>query len=426
MSPILTKRFAGVNVEKNGRKALNLLMLVGGFGMGQGSMFLAQTWLLAEGSYDLLAFFGTHFSFAILAILLVDAGSLTILAREVAHASLIEDGKKIIWRCYSEITSIRLVLVLGVILVAVIWIALSSPDPQSIRYWIYAAPGVCIWAFNLSGILDGLKMSGVSGMTGSIAYIASAISLVVVSVFPQLDSGATMGAGLSVGYLSTVWAQLRSLRMRNTEVQFEMPSTAAVMKTARASVAMLGSTLPGQFYFRIQLVISSAYLGGTSTAILIYVNQIVSAISQLIGFVRRVEFPHLVAALARSKDERIRKVIGIQKIGSWVALASTIGVAVSGYFISQMSASSIQSTGEFMSFYSILVLSGAITLTLRQGLAAVGLYGCIMISTIASTIVGLLACLLLVQPLQLYGLLIGSLVSNALSTVLSVRFLNMK
>ncbi|MGG6546662.1 UNVERIFIED_CONTAM: hypothetical protein NY100_14755, partial [Prevotella sp. 15_C9] len=63
-------------------------MLIAGLGLGQGSIFVVQTVLVAAGKYELLAEFGTHYSFAIFGIILVDSGASTTLARVVARLSV--------------------------------------------------------------------------------------------------------------------------------------------------------------------------------------------------------------------------------------------------------------------------------------------------------------------------------------------------
>ena len=77
---------------------LNLVLLMSGFGLGQGSIFLAQTVLVANHEVSLLARFGTHFSFAMLGIITVEAGSLTVLARQANQLIRENSGEKAVWQ----------------------------------------------------------------------------------------------------------------------------------------------------------------------------------------------------------------------------------------------------------------------------------------------------------------------------------------
>ncbi|MGD5575291.1 hypothetical protein QUU09_22860, partial [Xanthomonas citri pv. citri] len=40
-------------------------------------------------------------------------------------------------------------------------------------------PGLLLWAVNGVGLLDGLRLSGISGITGSVAYIINAVGLML-------------------------------------------------------------------------------------------------------------------------------------------------------------------------------------------------------------------------------------------------------
>src|SRR5262245_9932397 len=88
----------------------NLGLLTAGLGLGQGAIFVVQTLLVAAGDYQLLAAFGTHYSFAMLGTLLVDGGSSTILARETARLSAEQGARDEIWRTFCETVVLRLLI----------------------------------------------------------------------------------------------------------------------------------------------------------------------------------------------------------------------------------------------------------------------------------------------------------------------------
>ncbi len=72
-------------------------MLIGGFGLGQGSLFLAQTWLIARGDIVLLADFGICFSFATLGTMVVEAAPLQF-CRGTLHKSQHRKAQRIFQR----------------------------------------------------------------------------------------------------------------------------------------------------------------------------------------------------------------------------------------------------------------------------------------------------------------------------------------
>src|ERR1700712_2315583 len=103
----------------NRARFLNVGMLIAGYGFGQGSIFLTQTWLMARGKLHLLALFGTHFSFAMFGIILVEAGSLVTLARQTASMSgedVSRDAhERLMWQKFWEISVFRMGLALTVV-----------------------------------------------------------------------------------------------------------------------------------------------------------------------------------------------------------------------------------------------------------------------------------------------------------------------
>src|SRR5215475_11773283 len=90
------------------QRLLNIAFLVVGLALGQGSIFIVQTALVSAGEYNLLSAFGTHYSFAILGTILVDAGASTTLARAVARLGTGPDGREQFWRIFCETSVIRL------------------------------------------------------------------------------------------------------------------------------------------------------------------------------------------------------------------------------------------------------------------------------------------------------------------------------
>ena len=60
---------------------MNLLLLLAGFGLGQGVLFIVQTGLLATGNAIRLGWFGITYTMGVLAFQVIDWGGLVVLAR---------------------------------------------------------------------------------------------------------------------------------------------------------------------------------------------------------------------------------------------------------------------------------------------------------------------------------------------------------
>ena len=277
--------------RSNGRwpRVLNVGLLVGGFGLGQGSIFAAQTWLVAKGELGLLATFGTHFAFATLGTMFVDAGAITTLARHAAHLPGGQTSKAEISRIFWETSVFRLTLAVVTILGGAIYAMAISTEAFSRSYMLMAAPGFLLWAGNAAGMLDGLKRSGISGLTGSITFVMSALALIFAQHVPLATAGALLGGAFSIGNLLTVAAQWTVLAQHGMRPGFPSLTQSGMVRSAKDGLAMLCGVLPGQLYFRFQLLLSTTFLGAETTAFLLYAKQIVGGVTQIIGFVLRAE-----------------------------------------------------------------------------------------------------------------------------------------
>lgn len=396
-------------------RALNVALLVGGYGLGQGAIFLAQSWLVASGQLELLALFGTHFAFAIFGILVVDAGSLTLLARHAASMEHGEESAAAMWRIFWETSVVRATLALLVIAAALAFVALGAAHPFSRDYVLWAAPAFLLWAVNAAGFLDGLKLSGISGISGSCPYAASALALVVARNADPAEAGALLGGALSAGYALTLVLQFAALRTAGWRPLFVRPARRGVFTAGRDGLALLGSTLPGQVYYRLQLLISSAWLGPAPTALLVYLKQIVSAAAQLISFFRRVEFPALVRRLAADEGSPVATIWSVQMRGTLVAGAATVAMILAGIGLAVYGTGVAGELGGYLAVFALTVGTSAVFLAFSQGLAALGRYGALFRCSLVATFVGLAASLALAHRAGVYGFAIADLLLSLAS-----------
>lgn len=158
-------------------RALNLGLLVAGMAGGQGAIFAVQSWLVARGQFDLLSLFATHYSIAILGILVVDGGTSSRLARDAAHASLVGRPADDLWRVFCETSVFRSAIALAVSIGATVFATMFATSDFSRWYVLLATPGWMIWAWNATGLLDGWQRSGIAGITGTVPYVASAAEI---------------------------------------------------------------------------------------------------------------------------------------------------------------------------------------------------------------------------------------------------------
>jgi len=405
------------------RKLLNLTMLIGGFGIGQGSIFVAQTFLVAEGRLDLLATFGLHFSFAILGILLVDWGSLTVLARETATAIAEGGDRAHVWRAWWAMVPSRLLVALLVVGAGLAY-ALTSEDPFGRAFVLAALPSALIWAFNATGILDGLKLSGISGVTGSLPYLGVASALFLTRDWSEGSAGLVTGAALTGAYALTIAAQQVATAAAGKRVTFTRPTRRQIGTAAQQGFSSCLSLLPGQLYFRFQLGLSATVLGTEATAVLVYAKQIVSGVAQLIGFLRRIEFPALVESLKGPVDNIVLHILRKQTLGTTVSLAAAVIILPTSLVVAASMPGDGHMAWTTVAAYTPVIISGTLGLCLQQGLFAVGRFHSAATLRLTMTVVALALSSALVSILGLYGFILADVSADIAFAFVSMVILH--
>lgn len=405
------------------RRLLNLGLLIGGFGVGQGSIFLAQTWLVASGKMELLALFGTHFSFAMLGIIAVEAGSLTVLSAQIARILHTDGDRRDVWRVYGETTVFRLTSALILIGGLLIFSMVAPIGDFSRNYIYFALPAFLFWAANAAGFLDGLQLSGISGITGSIAYLASALALIAVRDAAPGTAGMATGVALSLGYLLTIAAQYLALRFSGWRVQMIKPTRDGVRRAFIDEISMLSGLLPGQLYFRAQLTIAGMFLGTNGTAILIYTKQIVGAASQIAGFARRIEFPRLVQAVSANPQSGFADVLKIQKISFAIAVLMAVGAFLASLVVMHFAKGFALQAWGFLAAFCWTILSESLGQALVQGLFARNTFHFAAFARVSAVGVAILVAYLFAGTLGIGVFVLSDLLSHAIVISLSAIWL---
>lgn len=402
------------------RRLVNLGMLIGGFGIGQGSIFLAQTWLVATGKTELLALFGTHFSFAMLGIIAVEAGSLTVLSAQIARILHAGGDRRNAWRSYWETTVFRITVAAILVASGLAFSTMEALADFSRYYVLYALPALLIWAFNAAGFLDGLQKSGISGVTGSIAYFASAIALFLTAEIPQAEAGMWTGTALSIGYGLTVLVQFVALSAAGWRPSWIRPTGRGVRTAFIEEGSMLAGLLPGQLYFRAQLAIASLFLGTSATAMLVYAKQIVGAASQIAGFARRIEFPRLVRAVAAEPGSPVVTILKIQRMSFGIAGVLTIAILGTALIVVSLFTGFTREAWTFLAVFCLTILTESVGQALVQGLFARNRYHYAAIARMTAVALAVIFGYLTVSYLGTYVFIISDFLSHAM--VISLSF----
>lgn len=406
------------SARKSFSMVANIGLLLSGFGLGQGAIFVAQTWLVAAGDYHFLAAFGTHFLFAVLGTFVVDAGSVTTLARHAAASPRDSASRERLWQAFWNTVTFRLSVAL-ILAGATIAYAMSPiADGFSRFYALLIVPAFLVFAGNAAGLLDGLKFSGISGMCGALPYASSAFALVLARhASPEL-AGAVLGAAFSVGCVLAVAVHWLVLTMFGWKPRRGTVTARGFLLAAREGGAMLGVLLPGQVYGRVQIVLSAAHLGSETTALFLYVKQIVSGVIQIIAFVQRVEFPTLVRRLSSPDAGVFRTLMSAQRLMATAGLFATMAVLALGVALSFWADSRFGAVAPLLRAFSATILAMTALLMVAQSLAATGAYDGLAIDNIVFNTVGMAASFLFLGWFGVYAFLAADLLSVGCGFVL--------
>jgi hypothetical protein len=402
---------------------VNVGLLIAGLGLGQGTIFIVQTALVAAGQYELLAAFGTHYSFAILGIILVDAGASTTLARVVARLSVERKSHDEVWQSFCETSAIRLLTASLIGTAAAVYALGFASDGFSRWYVTLALPGLLLWAVNGVGLLDGLRLSGVSGITGSAAYVVTAIGLALAAHRSTEAAGAILGGAFSIGYLVTLGAQWIALGRKGWFPKLRKVTRAGLTRSLKDGGALLFQLVPGQITMRVQLVLCTVYLGAETTALFIYAKQIVTAATQIIGFILRVEFPGLVEKLAVPGRHDLASVMGAQRMALYCAVIFMVGVTGISGIAAAVPDFGLHRAATIIASFAPTILTQSLLLMMIQALAALGAYGVIARALAISSAVGVMVNYMLISTLEAYAFVLGEVTYNLVGFYIVYRYL---
>lgn len=387
------------------QKYLNFVVLICSFGIGQGSLFLAQSYLVARENLHLLAQFGTSFSVLMLMMLIVDFGCSTLLAKTAATETDAEIAKQFTFSLIIRGT-------VALVILAAIFVFSRTVDGDVFfkTYAAYSSLGLIFWTSNCTGILDGKRLSAISGLSSTFPYLFSAAALAYSSTYHRDLSAQITGLALSCGYASTVSVQIFYLAARKI-----MPKISPIEITdLRHVVASAGSNLASivspQVYFRVQLILSTIFLPAQVTGLLVYTKQITASASQLSALLRRVGFPDLVH-LMRDGGGSLRAVVSLQKGSILIALGGALTAVCAGLFLYSTQTGAISDAGKSIALFGPAIALEAIALALTQALTAAGRFHVAALAT-----AGALACGLAFNYITLKVSGIGSfMIADAVS-----------
>ncbi|WEK45854.1 MAG: polysaccharide biosynthesis C-terminal domain-containing protein [Candidatus Andeanibacterium colombiense] len=343
-------------------RVLNFAGLLAGFGLGQGSLFVVQTWLLATDHVTFLGHFSFIFTMVILAYQAIDLGGLVILARRVAADE--ESSAHDLSTFYWSFSLVRFIIALLLAVAAACW-WVGDPMGFSSSYTGAATLGLIVFSLNPGGLLDGYNKSGWSGATWALPFVASAIALPFCPELRPGQAGFILGGALSVGAIFAVVGQYVILHRHGARPLWRRPNSLAMRATGREALLYMIGWLPGQLYFRGQIALAMALLGPVPTALIVYAKQVVMSSTRFLYFARRIEYPNLVKQLADGQ-RLVYKILTIQRISLYMGVVGMLGLAGFGIALHFAFPGQLKGAGLIIALFAPIVLTASVNATFMQ------------------------------------------------------------
>lgn len=265
-------------------KYINLFLLVFSFGIGQGSLFIANTYLYQSSEFQLIADFGASYSLLTFVFFITDWGGLVFLAKETVVG---QARQRSVDCSYLGLSLFRLAIA-ALFYIGFTAYALLETEGFFANYCKLAGLGFFAYAFNANGMLDGRSKAGLSGLTLALPILAVSTSLVFCRGLDDATAGGVLGGIHAAGMVCTIILQLLVLRP-NWRAALKVLSLKEIGKIARAAFPYMLTPLPGQALLRVQIILATLYLSPPLVALFIYTRQIIGIGYHGLGFYLRVD-----------------------------------------------------------------------------------------------------------------------------------------
>ena len=393
----------------------NLAGLMAGFLISRGALFLNQTWLILSGKVAFLADFGIAYLLVSLASQIVDWGGQMLLARDVLIQNW-DDARQSFWSL--SLVRALLAAIFCAVVVVVQLGEIHIVTPMLRAYLVYASIGVVVSAINATGPLDGLGYSGYNGLISSLPTLFSALAIPYAAGEDGARAGTALGAAYSLGSILSVALQHILLALRNRPLRLRAPASfAQVWGSAADGYHVVLATLPGQFFYRVQ-VLGAAAIGAGVAGSFLYAKQIVSGFTQLAWFCRRTELSRFADAIRTPRPRMFS--IAARALNVRVSFAAAVFVSIAGAAGAFLLPARLHLAMLLLTALSVTIATGPISETLVQLYTFVGRQAVAAYATCAAMLIGSAAVFVFSRFIGAYGLVAAEVLAH---TILALIFL---
>lgn len=356
--------------------------LIAGFGLGQGSMFLAQSWLVATGRIAMLGEIGLGLAVLSLVQWAADWGGTLLLSRHAATEESLDYIRSAI--------AVRVCLIAPILGVTVVAAAYTQSPLVSGMIWGGSGAGL-FWAFNLTGYLDGKAKSTLSGPISGLAWLTAAIGLIVAPTQPQFYAGMVIGSCYAAGTAATVFIHYAIAARTGVPISPGAPTIANMRRFAVEATLYCLSDLPAQIYGRSIILVVTSQLGVQIAGIYVYIRQIVIAVAQGLNIMTRVEFPRIARHL-RESVTNVGTILEMQVASIVVAILIALSLVMFAIYFPSTIPPDFKPILQYLPLFSVLIPLGLVSLVLGQAIVvqrATIYYALVMLTSMIISIISI-------------------------------------
>jgi len=261
-----------------------LLLIISGFVLGQGSMFAAQTYLVFLHEMEVISIIGIGVGLLSLLQWASDGGGVFLLSKQYAEPDFLEKFSSFLIARIIIGGSFCFLFVLGAITIEL--------NAQIISMLGVGWVVVVLWSLNITGILDRVKKNQIAGPMSGLSWLFSAIA--VACFYKNMNLGVIVALAYSFGLLVTVVIQWWVAVKAGLILNFERPSFKKVIEQLKLIALYNAAFIAAQGYARLIPILVDRLVSAEISGIFIYAKNVANMVSQVILFSRRVEFSGLV------------------------------------------------------------------------------------------------------------------------------------
>ncbi|SED90685.1 hypothetical protein [Rhodobacter sp. 24-YEA-8] len=411
------------------KKIVNLIGLGIGYLLGQGSFLIASFYLLSNEKYETASAVGFGMSVVTLSLLIIDMGGQIYLSRQVAiDRNLCRDtgigASDEVLKSIFSIILIRLISWASLLLcVGIFGRNLGfAEDPLSERFILISIACLFFWIFNQTGVLDGQRLQGWSGLSLSIPWVFVSAATIALSNYDVSPSffGIFLGLSFGAGSLIAVILQIVVSRIFYN-LRIARICVRDILMALRIGGGAFLSQLPGQLNGRVQIYFAMMLFSPELAAAFILSRNVLNASNNLVGMARRIEFPDLVALLGTGCVS-ISVIFRRQKMSFLFSILICIFCLMCGIAsYTDMLPSYLKGSSDAILINAIFVpvlVSSTISGALVQAMLASGKSFIVALSSVISFFLSTLIVWLLIDDIMVYAMVLASIVSNVVISVL--------